>query len=97
MERKENEITGIIVDCAIKLHAALGPGLLESVYQVALAHDLEEQGLWVQSEKPISIQYKTLRFDEGFRADLVVNDMVIVELKSVQKILDVHKNNSLHI
>ena len=85
-----NEITAQIVDAAYKLHTALGPGLLESVYEVALAHELQKRGLRVRRQVPIPIEYDGLKFDEGFRADLLVEESVIVELKSVEKNHPVH-------
>jgi GxxExxY protein len=85
-----NEITRQIVDAAYKLHAALGPGLLETVYEVTLAHELQKRGLRVRRQVPIPIEYNGLRFDEGFRADLLVEESVIVELKSVEKNHPVH-------
>jgi iron complex transport system substrate-binding protein len=68
----------------------LGPGLLESVYQRLLAQELLNRGLSVERQKPIRLEYKGVRFDEGFRVDLLVNGMVVVELKSIEKIADVH-------
>lgn len=91
----ENEIGSIIVDCSVKLHKDLGPGLLESVYEVLLAHSLCQAGLKVQRQVPIAIEYNGIRFDEGFRADLVVEDKVILELKSVEKISNAHKKQVL--
>ncbi len=86
----ENEAATVIVDAAMKVHKALGPGLLESVYEVVLAHELRKRGLEVARQVPIPIIYDGLRFDEGFRADLVVADLVIVELKSVDCLGAVH-------
>lgn len=91
----ENDIARIIVDVAYHVHRALGPGLLESVYEVALAYELKERGLRVERQVPVPIAYRKLRFDEGFRADLIVADNVIVELKSVEKTLPVHKKQLL--
>lgn len=91
----ENEVAREIVDAAFKVHTALGPGLLESVYQAVLAHELERRGLRVQREVPIAIQYDDLRFDVGFRADLLVAGLVIVELKSVEQTNPVHKKQVL--
>ena len=85
-----NEITRQIVDAAYKLHTALGPGLLETVYEVALAHELQKRGLRVRRQVPVPIDYDGLKFDEGFRADLLVEESVIVELKSVEKNHPVH-------
>ena len=78
----ENEIAKEIVDAAYKIHTTLGPGLLESVYEVALAYELEQRGLSVVRQQPIPIVYESVTFDEGFRADLVVENKVIVECKS---------------
>jgi GxxExxY protein len=91
----ENDIAKIIVDAAYKVHRALGPGLLESVYEAVLAHELEKAGLAVERQKTIPIQYSGLAFEEGFRADLVVGDAVIVELKSVEAVSPVHKKQLL--
>ncbi len=85
-----NQITARIVDAAYKLHTVLGPGLLESVYEVALAHELQKRGLRVRRQVPIPVQYDGLNFDEGFRADLLVEEAVIVEVKSVEKNHPVH-------
>ena len=87
----ENEIGKIIVDAALTVHRALGPGLLEIVYEVTLAHELEQRCLRVQRQVPIAIEYAGIQFEEGFRADLIVEDKVIVELKSVEKISGAHK------
>lgn len=91
----EDEIAREIVDAAFTLHTRLGPGLLESVYQAVLAYELERRGLRVRSEVPIGVVYDDLRFDIGFRADLLVNDLVIVELKSVEQAAPVHKKQVL--
>jgi GxxExxY protein len=85
-----NEVSGQIVDAAYTLHKSLGPGLLESVYEVALAHDLQKRGLRVRRQEPVPIDYDGLKFDEGFRADLLVEESVMVELKSVEKNHPVH-------
>lgn len=85
-----NEITGKIVDAAYKLHTALGPGLLESVYERCLELDLREAGLKVQSQVGVPIQYKNLAFDTGYRLDLIVEDTVIIEVKSVEVLAPVH-------
>lgn len=87
----ENEIGTIIIEAAIAIHRELGPALLESVYEVVLAYELESRGLRVRRQAPIPIQYKGLRFDEGFRADLIVEDKVIIELKSVEKVSPAHR------
>jgi GxxExxY protein len=87
----ENEIGTIIVETAIDLHRELGPGLLESVYEIVLAYELNARGLPVQRQVPISIVYKTITFAEAFRADLLVADKVIVELKSIEQINNAHR------
>ncbi len=91
----ENEIGEIVVDCSVKLHRDLGPGLLESVYEVLLVHSLTEAGLKVKRQVPIPIEYAGIRFDEGFRADIIINDKVILELKSVEKVNNAHKKQVL--
>ena len=87
----ENEIGTVIIDTSIKIHKELGPGLLESVYEVILAYELEKKGLIVQRQVPINIIYEGIQFDEAFRADLLVNDMVLVELKSIELINNAHR------
>ena len=91
----ENEIAREIVDAAFHIHKALGPGLLETVYEVVLARELEKRGMNVVRQQPVPIVYGDLKFDEGFRADLIVEDKVIVELKSVEQISPVHKKQLL--
>ena len=86
----ENEIASIIVNASLEMHKALGPGLLESVYEQVLAGKLEKEGLQVEVQKKISITYEDILIENAFRADLVVNDLVIVELKSVEKLEKVH-------
>ena len=86
----ENEIAREVVDAAVKLHSKLGPGLLESVYETVLARELERRGLRVERQVPIPIEYDGLRFDEGFRADIIVAGKVILELKSVEQLSKVH-------
>jgi GxxExxY protein len=88
---RENDIAREIVDAAFHLHCELGPGLLESVYEVLLARSLERRGLAVERQKPIRFAYAGLKFDEGFRVDLMVDDRVIVELKSVEELHPSHK------
>jgi len=83
------------VDRAIRLHRELGPGLLETVYEVILAHQLREAGLKVERQVPMAIEFKGIRFDEGFRADIIVNDKVILELKSVESVSKAHKKQVL--
>jgi iron complex transport system substrate-binding protein len=90
-----NRISGTIVDAAFHIHSALGPGLLESVYEAVLARELEKRGLQVERQKPVPIVFDGLRFDEGFRADLIVENCVVVELKSVEEIARVHSKQLL--
>ncbi len=91
----ENEIGTIVVDCAVRLHKELGPGLLESVYEVLLAHLLCEAGLKVERQVSIPIEFHGIRFDEGFRADIIVEGKVLLELKSVEIISKAHKKQVL--
>jgi len=91
----ENEIAKIIVDACFKIHTGLGPGLLESVYETVLARELERRGLSVRRQVAVPITWDNLRFDEGFRADLIVEDKVIIELKSVEKVAPVHSKQLL--
>lgn len=87
----ENEIARQVVDVAFQIHSKLGPGLLESVYQKILAHELRKRGLHVETEVPVAIRWENIVFDEGFRADLLVEGKVVVELKSVERSPPVHK------
>jgi GxxExxY protein len=91
----ENDIAKIIVDAAYKVHVALGPGLLESVYESVLGFELEQRGLQVSRQQSIGLAYETLRIEDAFRADLVVNSKVIVEIKSVETVHPVHKKQLL--
>ena len=92
---KENDIGTIIVDCAVELHRNLGPGLLETVYEVTLARALERRGLAVQRQVSVPIEYQGETFSEGFRADLIVGELVIVELKSIERVTPAHKKQLL--
>ena len=87
----ENDIGKIIVDASLVVHRALGPGLLEMVYEVALAHEIQQRGLKVQRQVSIPIKYADIQFHEGFRADMIVEDKVIIELKAVEKVTGTHK------
>lgn len=89
------ELSAIVVDCAYHLHLEAGPGLLETVYEVVLAKMLEERGLRVKRQMPISIHLMGLTFDEGFRADLLIEDMLLIELKSVENLAPVHSKQVL--
>ena len=86
----ENELAKIIVDRAFKIHKALGPGLLESVYRASLAFELQKDGLRVAVERPIAAVYEDVHLDLGFRADVVVENKVIVETKSVEALAPIH-------
>ena len=91
----ENEIAKHILDAAFLVHTRLGPGVFESVYEVLLAYELRKKGLTVERQKPMSITYDGVRFDEAFRSDLVVNGKVIAELKSVEILSAVHAKQVL--
>lgn len=85
-----NDITGIIIEESIKIHTDLGPGLLESVYEELLAYRLNKRGLIIKRQTPIPLFYEEIKMDIGFRSDLIVNDKVVVEIKSVEAISPVH-------
>jgi GxxExxY protein len=87
----ENEIGKIVVDSALVVHRELGPGLLESVYEIVLAYELQQRGLQVNRQVPISIHYRDMTFDDAYRVDLMVEDKVILELKSVERVSEAHK------
>ncbi|QXE91566.1 GxxExxY protein [Geomonas subterranea] len=91
----ENEIASAVVDASYKVHKALGPGLLESVYETVLAYELQQRQIPVCRQQVLPVVYESLILDEGYRADLVIADKVIVELKSVEKIIPVHKKQLL--
>jgi GxxExxY protein len=87
----ENEIGTICIETAIGVHRELGPGLLESVYEIVMAHELRQRGIKVERQVPISISYKGILFEEAFHADLLVADKVVIELKSVEQISKAHR------
>lgn len=91
----ENELAKIIVDTSYKIHLKLGPGLFESVYEEILAYELQLRGLNIERQKAIPVFWKDLRMDVGFRADLIVEGKVIIEIKSVAQIALVHKKQLL--
>ena len=91
----ENEIGTSIVETAIQIHRDLGPGLLESVYEIMMLHQLRQNGFYVERQVPVAIEYHGHRFDEGFRADLIIEKQVIVELKCVEKLNNAHKKQLL--
>ncbi len=86
----ENELAHIIIGKAIDVHKQLGPGLLESAYQECLFYELKELGLKVEKEKPMPIIYKDIKLNHGYRIDLLVNNKVVIELKTVENFTDVH-------
>jgi GxxExxY protein len=91
----ENAIAQQIVDAAYRIHTTLGPGLLESVYDTVLAHELARRGLRTTRQQPIPVIYENIHIDMGFRADMIVEDRVIVEIKSVEVLAPVHKKQLL--
>ena len=91
----ENEIAKIVVDVAFKIHTQIGPGLLESAYQAFMVFEQKKRGLSVESEVPMPVQYDGVRVDVGYRADLLIEKSVIVELKSIEKVIDIHKKQLL--
>ncbi|MDP2686230.1 MAG: GxxExxY protein [Aequorivita sp.] len=91
----ENQIASLVVDCCYHIHVELGPGLLESVYEEVLFHELVSKGLIVEKQKPLPVIWKNLKLNLGFRTDLIVNNKVIVEIKSVEEIHPVHPKQVL--
>lgn len=87
----ENQLSNLIIGCAIEVHKVLGPGLLESAYENCLAYELREKGLNVLTQVPMPIVYKEVKLDHGYRMDLLVGGRVVVEVKSVDFISDVHE------
>jgi iron complex transport system substrate-binding protein len=90
-----DEVSGDVVDCAIRIHRELGPGLLESVYEMVLAAALERRGYNVDRQKPIDIEFDGMRFAAAFRVDLLVDDRLVVEIKSVEKLAAIHAKQTL--
>jgi GxxExxY protein len=86
-----NKVSGEVVDAAMEVHSALGPGLLESVYEACLSHELQQRGLKVERQLPVPVLYKDVQLEIGFRVDLLVEKCVIVELKAVESILPIHE------
>lgn len=91
----ENDLSKIIVDCCYKIHTELGPGLLESLYEEVLCYELKINSLNFERQVDIPIKYKSINFETGFRADIIVEDKLILELKSVESIMAVHKKQLL--
>ena len=92
---EENDITEIVIGCAMKVHTVLGPGLLESAYEACLCHELSLTELSVQRQKPIPLLYEGITLDCGYRSDIMVNDRVIVEVKAVQALNELHLAQTL--
>ena len=92
---RENRLTSQIIGAAIEVHRQLGPGLLESSYETCLAYEIEARGLAVEQQKPLPIVYKEIQLDHGYRIDLLVNQLVVVELKVVEAITAVHEAQML--
>jgi len=86
-----NELTSKIIGAAIEVHRHLGPGLLESAYETCMAYELTNTGLQVERQKPLPVVYKEIQLDQGYRIDLLVNNLVVVELKAVEQITAVHE------
>ncbi len=91
---QDNEITGKIIECAIKVHKVIGPGLLESAYKECLYYELIKNKISVEKEKPLPLIYEDVKLDCGYRIDLLVEKRVIVEIKSVEAINDIHMTNT---
>ncbi len=86
----ENEIALIVINCAIIVHRELGPGLLETIYERCLIYELEKEGLFIEHQKKIPVNYKGINFELGFRSDLIINKKVIIELKTVETLNSIH-------
>lgn len=86
----ENEISRIVFDCAIKVHRALGPGLLESSYEACMFYELKKHGILVEKQKPLPLIYEEVKLEVGYRVDLIIENKVILEIKSVEALNDVH-------
>lgn len=86
----ENELSRIVFDCALKVHQSLGPGLLESAYEKCLFYELKKIGLRVEKQKPLPLIYEEVKLDVGYRIDIIVENKLIIEIKSVEALNDVH-------
>lgn len=91
----ENEISKIVIGCALKVHKQLGPGLLESAYKECLFYKLQQEGLFVEKEKPMPLVFEDIKLECGYRIDLLVENKVVIELKSVESLTDVHLAQTL--
>jgi len=87
----ENEISKVVVDVAFQIHTSLGPGLLESVYQKVMMHELRKRGLDVAEEVPLPVVWDDVKLEVGFRVDILVNQKLVIELKSIERVAPVHK------
>jgi len=87
---EKNQVSGTIIDCALKVHTALGPGILESVYETCLAHELRKAGLKVRTQVPVPVIYDGLKLESGLRLDLLVEEIVIVEIKAIEALAPIH-------
>ena len=90
-----NHVTAQIIGAAMRIHSKLGPGLFESVYETVLARDLARRGLFVERQKPVTFEFEGMHFDQGFRADLIVERAVVVEVKAVPEIAPIHARQLL--
>lgn len=86
----ENELSGIVFNCALKVHQTLGPGLLESAYEECLFYELKKTGLEIQKQKPLPLIYEEVKLDVGYRLDIIVENKLILEIKSVDTLNDIH-------
>jgi GxxExxY protein len=86
----QNQVSGTIIDCALKVHTALGPGILESVYETCIAHEPKKAGLKVRTQVPVPVVYDGLKLESGLRLDLLVEDIVIVEVKAIEALAPIH-------
>ena len=91
LSKDENGLSKIILDAAFRVHTALGPGLLESAYEASLAYELRNEGLEVLTQVPLPLVYREVRLDIGYRLDLVVEDLVVVEIKSIDSLVAIHQ------
>ena len=95
LDQPEERVGRAVVDAAVQVHRELGPGLLESVYEAVLAHELSERGLRVERQVPVAFEWRGMRFNEGFRADIIVDGCVLLELKSVERLHNAHRKQVL--
>ena len=93
----ENEISNKVIGLAIEIHRKLGPGLLESAYKECLNYELETNGLLVEREKPVPIVYKGVKLDHGYRIDLLVNEIFVIEIKCVDSVNDIHRGTIINL